>query len=143
MKKIAEYLLSDLDKETVDFGPNYDNKEEEPLVLPSRIPQLLINGASGIAVGMATNIPPHNLNEVIAGIKALIDNPEITIEELMTHIQGPDFPTAAEIHGINGIKSAYFTGRGSVVMRAKTSVEEVKGRDKIIIHQIPYQVNKA
>ncbi len=146
LREFSEYLLLDLEKETVDFVPNYDNKDEEPVVMPSRVPQLLVNGASGIAVGMATNIPPHNLNEVVAGLKALIDNPKITIEELMLYIKGPDFPTEGEIHGLKGIRDAYLTGRGSINMRAKAHVEQVgKGsdRERIIVSQIPYQVNKA
>jgi DNA gyrase subunit A len=146
LAEIAEMLLSDIEKETVDFGPNYDNKEEEPLVLPTRIPQLLVNGASGIAVGMATNIPPHNLTEVLDALLTLIDSPETRIEELMRIVQGPDFPTKGQIVGIAGIREAYLTGRGSIIMRAKTHVEEVpksNGRERIIITEIPYQVNKA
>ena len=143
MKEMAEFLLADLDKGTVDFVPNYDNKDTEPSVLPTKIPSLLCNGASGIAVGMATNIPPHNVNEVLSGMKALIENPEITIDELMAHIPVPDFPTGAEIHGVSGIRKAYMTGRGSVVMRAKAEVEAKDTKDRIIITEIPYQVNKA
>jgi DNA gyrase subunit A len=146
MEHFSEYLLSDLDKETVNFVPNYDNKDQEPSVLPSMLPQLLVNGSSGIAVGMATNIPPHNLSEVILGLKELILNPEITLTELMQYIKGPDFPTKAEIHGTQGIFDAYQTGRGSIVMRAKAHVEEVTashGRERIVITEIPYQVNKA
>lgn len=143
MKEISEYLLSDLDKGTVDFVPNYDNKDTEPAVLPAKIPQLLVNGASGIAVGMATNVPPHNLNEVMSGLKLIIDKPDATVEEIMEHIPGPDFPTGAEIHGVAGIVKAYKTGRGSVVMRAKASVEEISGKDRILISEIPYQVNKS
>ena len=119
MQEFSEFLLEDLEKDTVDFVPNYDNKDVEPAVLPSRVPQLLVNGASGIAVGMATNIPPHNLGEVLAGLRALIENPEISIRELMEFVKGPDFPTAGEIHGVKGIQEAYHTGRGTVVMRAK------------------------
>ncbi len=145
LEKITDLLLADIDKETVDFGPNYDNKELEPLVLPSRLPQLLVNGASGIAVGMATNIPPHNVGEILDALEALLENPEVSIEELMQYVKGPDFPTAASIHGMAGIKQAYLTGRGSVVMRAKTEIEEAPktGRQRIIISEIPYQVNKA
>lgn len=146
MSEISDFLLTDLEKETVDFVPNYDNKDVEPKVLPARIPQLLINGSSGIAVGMATNIPPHNLIEVLNGLEAYIHNPEITILELMEHIKGPDFPTAGEIHGISGIKEAYHGGRGSVVMRAKAHIEPIKGslaREMIIVTEIPFQVNKA
>lgn len=145
MRKFSEYILEDLDKETVDFQPNYDNKDIEPTVLPSRVPQLLVNGASGIAVGMATNIPPHNLNEILDGIVALIEKPEITISELMNYIKGPDFPTRGEIHGVKGIQEAYHTGKGSVVMRAKASVETYSNgsRERIVITELPYQVNKA
>ena len=145
LKELAELLLADLDKETVDFGPNYDNKDEEPLVLPAQLPQLLVNGAAGIAVGMATNIPPHNLREVAEGLLAVIENPEITVDELMTYIKGPDFPTYGQIHGVAGIKEAYMTGRGSVVMRARAFVEEMgkSGKERIVVTEIPYQVNKA
>ena len=146
LEEIAELLLSDIDKETVNFGPNYDNKEEEPLVLPTRLPQLLVNGSSGIAVGMATNIPPHNLGEVVSGLLALIENPSITIEELMEHIKGPDFPTKGMIVGVAGIRSALMTGRGSILMRSRSHVEPVpksSGKEQIIVTEIPYQVNKA
>jgi len=146
MAHISMALLEDIDKETVNFHPNFDESLEEPTVLPSKLPTLLLNGTAGIAVGMATNIPPHNLTEVIDGICALIDNPDIEIVELMTHIKGPDFPTAAMICGTEGIFNAYHTGRGSVRMRAKTSIEEVdkkSGKQAIIVHEIPYQVNKA
>ncbi len=146
LAKMAELLLSDIEKETVDFGPNYDNKEEEPLVLPTKLPQLLVNGASGIAVGMATNIPPHNLREIIDGLEALIENPEITIDELMHFIKGPDFPTRGQIHGMAGIKDAFMTGRGSIIMRARSKIEDVpksQGRERIILTELPYQVNKA
>lgn len=142
--KLALELLRDIDKETVDFIPNYDGRKEEPVVLPSRFPNLLLNGASGIAVGMATNIPPHNLTEVIDGVIAMIDNPDITIQDLMKIIKGPDFPTAGEILGYSGIRRAYETGRGSIIMRAKTQIEEDgKGKPRIIVTEIPYQVNKA
>ncbi|MFN2287261.1 MAG: DNA gyrase subunit A [Chromatocurvus sp.] len=145
MQKISHSMLSDLDKETVDFVDNYDGTERIPAVLPARVPNLLINGSSGIAVGMATNIPPHNLNEVISGCLALMRNPEITVDELMEHIPGPDFPTAAIINGRAGIIQAYRTGRGRVYVRARAEVihEEKRGRDVIIIHELPYQLNKA
>ena len=145
MAKIAHELLSDLDKETVDFIDNYDGSESEPTILPSRVPNLLVNGASGIAVGMATNIPPHNLTEVINGCIAMIDNPDVGIDELMAIIPGPDFPTAAQINGAAGIREAYLTGRGRVYMRARTEIEEDEksGRQSIIVTELPYQVNKA
>ncbi|MCK3657420.1 DNA gyrase subunit A [Pasteurellaceae bacterium Pebbles2] len=144
MQKITQELLTDLDKETVDFSPNYDGKEMIPDVLPTKIPTLLVNGSSGIAVGMATNIPPHNLGEVMDGCLAYIDNEDITIDELMQFIPGPDFPTAALINGRRGIEEAYKTGRGKVYVRAKAVVEtNEKGREQIIITEIPYQVNKA
>jgi DNA gyrase subunit A len=146
LEEVAEFLLSDIQKETVDFGPNYDNKEEEPLVMPARIPQLLVNGVAGIAVGMATNIPPHNLGEVLDGLDMLIDRPESTIMDLMSVVKGPDFPTGGTICGMKGIKDAFETGRGSIVMRAKTNVEPVpksSGREQIIVTELPYQVNKA
>jgi len=143
MSRIAGELLKDIDKDTVEWRPNYDDTREEPQVLPSRIPNLLINGSSGIAVGMATNIPPHNLSEVVAGIKLVIDNPEVSIEELMNVIPGPDFPTGG-IMGTRGIRQAYITGRGSLKIRSKYTIEEKKGgRNAIIITEIPYQVNKA
>lgn len=141
--KLALELLRDIDKETVNFIPNYDGRKEEPVVLPSRFPNLLVNGSGGIAVGMATNIPPHNLGEVIDGVTAMIDNPDITVSELMKIIKGPDFPTAGEILGYSGIRKAYETGRGSIIMRAKTMIEEHKGKARIIVTEIPYQVNKA
>ncbi len=144
MAKIAHELLADLDKETVDYVPNYDGTEQIPAVLPTKIPNLLVNGASGIAVGMATNIPPHNLGEVIDGCLAFINNEEITIDELMDYIPGPDFPTAAMISGRKGIVDAYKTGRGKVYMRAKADIEADKnGKETIIVTEIPYQVNKA
>ncbi|MFM9985058.1 MAG: DNA gyrase subunit A, partial [Flavobacteriales bacterium] len=143
LRKIAEELLEDLDKETVDFQPNFDDSLQEPRVLPAKVPNLLLNGVSGIAVGMATNMPPHNLTEVCQGIMAYIDNPEITIEGLMHYVKAPDFPTGGLIFGVEGVKSAYETGRGRVVMRAKTHFEEVNGREAIIVTEIPYQVNKA
>jgi DNA gyrase subunit A len=145
MARIAHELLADLDKETVDFGPNYDGSEHEPLVLPSRFPNLLVNGSSGIAVGMATNIPPHNLSEVIDACFALLKNPEIDIEELIDIVPAPDFPTAGFIYGLAGVKEGYRTGRGRVVMRGRTHFEDIgKGdRQAIIIDELPYQVNKA
>ncbi|MCL4409609.1 MAG: DNA topoisomerase (ATP-hydrolyzing) subunit A [Gammaproteobacteria bacterium] len=145
MAKISHQLLADLDKETVDFVPNYDGTEQIPEVLPTRIPNLLANGSSGIAVGMATNIPPHNLTEVINGCLAMVDNPDIQLEELMEHIPGPDFPTAAIVSGRQGIIDAYRTGRGKIYIRARADVitDENNGRDTIIVHEIPYQVNKA
>ena len=145
MAKIGHQLLEDLDKETVDFGPNYDGSENEPLVMPARIPNLLINGSSGIAVGMATNIPPHNLNEVIAGCLAMLENPAITIEELIAYIPAPDFPTAGLIYGMTGVREGYQTGRGRVIMRARTHFEDMEkgnGRQALIVDEIPYQVNK-
>ncbi len=143
LRKIAEELLEDLDKETVDFQPNFDDSLEEPKVMPAKVPNLLLNGVSGIAVGMATNMPPHNLTEVCSGIIAYIDNRDITIEELMNYIKAPDFPTGGIIHGIEGIRSAYESGKGRVIIRAKTSFEEVGGREAIIVTEIPYLVNKA
>ena len=144
MSKISHELLADIDKDTVNFGPNYDGSENEPLIMPTRIPNLLINGSSGIAVGMATNIPPHNLTEVINACVEILDNPNISIDELLNFIPGPDFPTAAIIHGNSGIREGYRTGRGRVVMRARTHFEETdKGkREAIIIDELPYQVNK-
>jgi len=145
MDRISAEMLNDIEKETVEFGPNYDDSLKEPLLLPAKIPNLLINGSSGIAVGMATNIPPHNLNEIITGIIALIDNPEITIKGLMKFVKGPDFPTAGFIYGKEGIKSAYETGRGRIQMRAKAIIEKnpKNDRDSIIVNELPYQVNKA
>ncbi len=143
MNKIAAEMLRDITKDTVDFIPNFDGEEKEPVVLPSRYPNLLVNGSSGIAVGMATNIPPHNLGEVIDGTIMLIDNPETTVLELMTTIKGPDFPTGATIMGKAGIRAAYETGKGRVIVRAKAEIEEENNRHKIIVTEIPYQVNKA
>ena len=144
MSKISHELLSDIEKETVDFGPNYDGSEHEPLIMPTKLPNLLINGSSGIAVGMATNIPPHNLTEVIDGLKELLKKPEITIDELIEKIPAPDFPTAGIIHGISGVRDGYRTGRGRVVMRGRTHTEELdRGkREAIIVDELPYQVNK-
>jgi len=145
MAKIAHELLADLDKETVDFIPNYDESESEPRVLPTRVPTLLINGSSGIAVGMATNIPPHNLNEVVSACLAMVDNPDVTLQELMTYIPGPDFPTAAFINGASGIYNAYSTGRGKIYLRARCHFEDIgdSSRQAIITTELPYQVNKA
>ena len=144
MTKLTHELLADIDKETVDFGPNYDESEHEPLVLPTKVPNLLINGSAGIAVGMATNVPPHNLSEVIAATIALIDEPELSIEDLMAYIPGPDFPTAGIINGSSGIIDAYKTGRGRILIRARTEIEtEANGRETILVHELPYQVNKA
>jgi len=144
MAKIGHELLVDIDKETVDFGPNYDGSEKEPLVLPAKIPNLLINGSAGIAVGMATNIPPHNLNEVIEGCLALLDNPAIDIEDLIKIIPAPDFPTAGLIYGVSGVREGYLTGRGRVIMRARTHVEDLErgGKQAIVVDELPYQVNK-
>ncbi len=145
MARIAQTMMDDLDKETVDFVTNYDDTEKEPSVLPARIPNLLINGSAGIAVGMATNVPPHNLTEVINACVAVIDTPAITIEQLMTHVPGPDFPTAGLINGASGILEAYQTGRGRIYMRARTEIETdpANGKQTIIVHELPYQVNKA
>ncbi len=145
MSRIAHELLIDLDKETVDFGPNYDDSEKEPLILPAKIPNLLINGSSGIAVGMATNIPPHNLNEVIEACLALLKNSDISIDELIEYIPAPDFPTAGIIYGISGVRDGYRTGRGRVVMRARTHFEDMEkgSRQCIVVDELPYQVNKA
>ena len=143
MQRISEDMLADIDKDTVDHQLNFDDTLKEPTVLPTRIPGLLINGASGIAVGMATNMPPHNLTEVVNGIQAYIDNPEIDIDGLMEHVKAPDFPTGGTIYGYDGVKDAFHTGRGRIVMRAKTRFEEVAGRECIIVDEIPYQVNKA
>jgi len=143
MQKISEEMLADIDKDTVDHQLNFDDTLKEPTVLPTRVPNLLINGASGIAVGMATNMPPHNLKEVSEGIIAQIDNPDITIDELITHVKAPDFPTGGIIYGYEGVKEAFHTGRGRVVLRAKADIQEVDGRECIIVTEIPYQVNKA
>ena len=143
MRKISEEIMADLDKETVDFQLNFDDTLQEPTVMPTKIPTLLVNGASGIAVGMATNMAPHNLTEVISGTLAYIDNNDIEIDELMTHIKAPDFPTGGVIYGYEGVREAFKTGRGRIVMRAKTNFEEVEGRECIIVTEIPYQVNKA
>lgn len=141
---LATELLRDINKDTVDFGDNYDGTEKEPLVLPARFPNLLVNGAAGIAVGMATNIPPHNLGETIDALLLLIENPDATVKELMTKIKGPDFPTGGIILGKDGIRRAYETGRGSIDIRAKCSIEEAGGgKTRIVVEEIPFQVNKA
>ena len=144
LQRISDEMLNDLDKETVDFALNFDDSLEEPTVLPTKFPSLLVNGATGIAVGMATNMLPHNLTEVVDGILATMDNPDITTEGLMEHIKGPDFPTGGIIYGIKGVKEAFETGRGRVVVRGRAEIEtSEQGRESIIITEIPYQVNKA
>ena len=144
MARLANFMLADIKKNTVDFQPNFDEERQEPVVLPSRFPNLLVNGSSGIAVGMATNIPPHNLGEVIDGVCCLLDNPNASLEQLMTHIKGPDFPTGGIIMGRSGVRAAYATGRGKITLRAKTHIEEMKnGRERIVVTEIPYMVNKA
>ncbi|WGK64206.1 DNA gyrase subunit A [Croceiramulus getboli] len=143
MRKISEDMLADIDKDTVDHSLNFDDTLEEPTVLPTRVPGLLINGASGIAVGMATNMPPHNLSEVVDGITAYIENHDISIDELMEHVKAPDFPTGGIIYGYDGVREAFKTGRGRIVMRGKARIEEIKGKECIIVSEIPYQVNKA
>src|SRR5438034_1296807 len=144
LARIAEELLADIERETVDFVPNFDETEKEPVVLPTRIPNLLVNGASGIAVGMATNIPPHNLREIIEATITLVNNPETSLKEILKLVKGPDFPTGAFIYGHSGIANAYKTGRGRFMMRAKASIENLtKDRRAIIITELPYQVNKA
>lgn len=140
MAKIAVEMLTDINKETIPYTTNYDDRLKEPVVLPSRFPNLLVNGSTGIAVGMATNIPPHNLGEVIDGIDMLIDNPDCTLDEIMEHIKGPDFPTGGIIMGRAGIRAAYGTGRGKITLRANATIEEIKGRNCIIVHEIPYMV---
>jgi DNA gyrase subunit A len=143
MQKISEEMLADIEKETVDHKLNFDDTLKEPTVLPTRIPGLLVNGASGIAVGMATNMPPHNLTEVVNGTIAYIENNAIEIEELMTHVKAPDFPTGGTIYGYDGVRDAFQSGRGRIVLRGKANIEEVNGRECIIVDEIPYQVNKA
>ena len=143
LAKMGEEMLRDIDSDTVDFQPNYDNSRREPIVLPTRFPNLLVNGASGIAVGMATNMPPHNLTESINASIAVLENPEITIQELMQHIKAPDFPTGGTIYGYSGVREAYETGRGRIVIRAKADVETEANHESIIVHEIPYGVNKA
>ena len=141
--KISEELLSDIDKETVDFQLNFDDTIMEPTVLPTRVPALIVNGASGIAVGMATNMPPHNLSEVIDGIMQYIDNNDINIDELIKYVKAPDFPTGGTIYGYDGVKEAFHTGKGRVVMRGKAIIENVNDRECIIVSEIPYQVDKS
>ena len=143
LEKIGEEMLQDIEADTVDFQPNYDNSRKEPTVLPTRFPNLLVNGASGIAVGMATNMPPHNLTESINACVALIDNPELTISELMQYIKAPDFPTGGTIYGYNGVKDAFETGRGRILIRAKAEIESDANHEDIIVTEIPYNVNKA
>ena len=144
LAKIAHELLADIEKETVDFTPNFDESLQEPVVLPTKVPNLLVNGSSGIAVGMATNIPPHNLSEVVDGLVRVIDDPEVSIDELIKLIPGPDFPTRGYIYGRGGIREAYTTGRGIITLRAKAHVEKMRGgREAIIVTELPYQVNKA
>ena len=143
LSRLAEEMLEDIDKRTVKFAPNFDNSSKEPLVFPSKLPNLLINGSAGIAVGMATNIPPHNMGEIIDGVIKQIDNPDVSVDELMQLVKGPDFPTGGLICGSNGIMNAYSTGRGKVIVRAKTKTEEIKGRQHIVVTEIPYMVNKA
>ncbi|EQC52176.1 DNA gyrase/topoisomerase IV, A subunit domain protein [Bacteriovorax sp. DB6_IX] len=146
MKKLSEEMLRDLDKETVDWQPNYDDSLKEPKVLPTKVPTLLVNGSAGIAVGMATNIPPHNLTEIMTALISLTDNRDMTINDLMEIVPGPDFPTAGSIHGTEGIKSAYHTGKGVIQTRAKIDVEaygKSQDRERIVITELPYQVNKA
>ena len=143
MSRLAVELLRDIDKDTVDFVPNFDESKQEPSVLPCRVPNLLVNGSTGIAVGMATNIPPHNLREVVDAIAALIENPDIELAGLMEHIKGPDFPTGGIIMGRSGIRAAYATGRGKITLRGRAEIEEKKnGRFQIIVTEIPYMVNK-
>ena len=144
MTKLSGEMLKDLEKDTVEWAPNFDETLKEPRVLPSVVPALLINGSEGIAVGMATKIPPHNLIEIINGLVALIDDKDLTVGELMQHIKGPDFPTAGLILGIDGLRQAYETGRGKIKMRGRAHIENLKsGKDNIVITEIPYQVNKA
>ena len=143
MQKLALEMLRDINKDTVDFAPNYDENEKEPVVLPSKFPNLLVNGAAGIAVGMATNMPPHNLNEVIDATCEYIDNFDISVDELMKFVKGPDFPTGAYIMGLEGIKQAYHTGRGKITVRAVANIEEHNNKTRIIVTEIPYQVNKT
>ena len=143
LRKIAEDIMVDIDKDTVDMQPNFDDTLKEPSVMPTRIPALLVNGAAGIAVGMATNMPPHNLSEVVDAINAYIDNPDITVDELMEYVKAPDFPTGGIIYGMSGVREAYRTGRGRVVIRAKATIEEIDGRECIVVSEIPYQVNKS
>jgi len=143
LSKLAEEMLQDIDKKTVKFMPNFDGSLKEPVFLPAKLPNLLVNGSSGIAVGMATNIPPHNLNEIADAAINLIDNPDVGVDELMQFVKGPDFPTGGIISGTTGIKNAFTTGKGKVIVKAKTKIEEGKKRRKIIVYEIPYMVNKS
>ena len=144
MSRISTYMMQDIDKETIDYQPNYDDRLQEPVVLPAKYPNLLVNGCTGIAVGMATNIPPHNLREVVGAIELLIDNPEATLDELMEHVKGPDFPTGGIIMGRAGIRAAYATGRAKITLRARANIEEEKsGKFRIVVTELPYMVNKA
>ncbi|MBQ2581222.1 MAG: DNA gyrase subunit A, partial [Ruminococcus sp.] len=143
MAKMSMNMLTDINKNTVDFQSNYDDRLKEPVVLPSRFPNLLCNGSTGIAVGMATNIPPHNLHEIIEGMKCVMKNPDCSLDELMEHVKGPDFPTGGIIMGRAGIRAAYATGKGKITLRSQTSIEEINGRNCIIVTEIPYMVNKA
>ncbi|MDE6783084.1 MAG: DNA gyrase subunit A, partial [Paramuribaculum sp.] len=143
LQRLGEEMVADIDSETVDFQPNYDSSRKEPVVLPTRFPNLLVNGASGIAVGMATNIPPHNLTECIRGCEALIDNPDITVGELMKYVTAPDFPTGGTIYGYQGVKDAFETGRGRIIIRAKAEIETEANHENIVVTEIPYNVNKA
>src|SRR5690242_10710937 len=143
LDRITSVMLADIDMETVDFVPNYDGKEQEPVTLPTRVPNLLVNGSSGIAVGMATNIPPHNLTEVVDACQALLANPDLSVDDLIKIVPAPDFPTAGIIYGLQGVREGYRTGRGKVVMRARTHFEETDKRSNIVIDELPYQVNKA
>lgn len=143
LEKMGEAMMTDINSDTVDFQPNYDNQRREPVVLPTRFPNLLVNGAAGIAVGMATNMPPHNLTEAINASIALVDNPELTVPELMHYIKAPDFPTGGTIYGYQGVKDAYETGRGRILIRARAEIETEANHDNIIVTEIPYNVNKA
>ena len=143
LSKIGEEMLADINSDTVDFQPNYDNSKVEPVVLPTRFPNLLVNGAAGIAVGMATNMPPHNMTEAINASIAVLEDPDITVADLMKHITAPDFPTGGTIYGYNGVKEAYETGRGRIIIRAKAEIETEGNHESIIVHEIPYGVNKA
>jgi len=143
MSRIAEEMLADIEKETVDFAPNYDESLQEPIVLPARIPNLLLNGSSGIAVGMATSIPPHNLEEIVNALLAMIDTPDITLAEIMKIVPGPDFPTGGIVYAGSELQRGYSTGRGIITLRGKVHIEEEKGRERIIIDELPYTVNKA
>src|SRR5690625_6886662 len=144
LSKIASQLLRDIDKETVDFVPNFDDTKKEPVVFPAKFPNLLVNGSTGISAGYATDIPPHNLGEVIDAVIKKIDKPSVTVDELMDIIKGPDFPTGGIVQGIDGIKKAYMTGRGRIIIRGRTKIENIRGnRKQIVIEEIPYEVNKA